>query len=154
MADLKKKYEFIQSVEIETEMGEIFNFHLDTNNLPKISPAFPSASIKSITDVPLKEGSTVTVTLNFILFKTDWEILIERVIDGQLIVDLQKNGLFEYWRHSHIFETVEDKVVMTDKVEFIPPFGTFGRLFLPLINFQLKQMFKFRHSKTKNLFEN
>lgn len=154
LADSKKKYELIQSVELETEIGEIFKFHLDTNNLPEISPSFPKASVKSISDVPLKQDSTVTVTLNFILFKTDWEILIEKVIENELIVDLQKKGLFEYWSHSHIFESKNGKVIMTDKVEFIPPFGFLGRLSLPFIRLQLTQMFNYRHKKTKQIFEN
>ncbi len=154
MADHKKKYEFIQSVEIETEIGEIFNFHLDTNNLPEISPAFPKASVKSISDVPLKQDSTVTVTLNFFFFKTDWKILIDEVVENILIVDLQQKGLFEYWRHSHIFESKNGKVIMTDKVEFIPPFEFLGRLSLPFIRLQLKQMFNYRHKKTKQIFEN
>lgn len=154
MADSKKKYEFIQSVEIEAELGELFQFHLDTNNLPKISPGFPKASIKSISDIPLKKGSSVTVTLNFIVFKTDWQILVDEVIENKLIVDLQMKGLFEYWSHSHIFEAKNDKVVMTDRVEFIPPFGIVGKLLLPFVQLQLKFMFKYRHRKTKQLFEN
>lgn len=154
MADSKKKYEFTQSVEIETELGKLFQFHLDTNNLPKISPTFPKAAIKSISDIPLKKGSRVTVTLNFILFKTDWEILVDEVIENKLIVDLQMKGLFEYWSHSHIFEAKNGKVVMTDRVGFIPPFGVIGKLFFPFIQLQLKFMFNYRHRKTKQYFEN
>lgn len=154
MADSKKKYEFIQSVEIKTEIGELFQFHLDTNNLPKISPSFPKASIKSISDIPLKKGSSVTLTLNFIVFKTGWEILVDEVIENKLIVDLQMKGLFEYWSHSHIFEAKDKSVVMTDIVQFIPPFGFLGRLILHFIYLQLKLMFNYRQKKTKQLFEN
>lgn len=154
MVDSKKKYEFIQSVEIEAVIGELFQFHLDTNNLPKISPGFPKASIKSISDIPLKKGSSVTVTLNFIVFKTDWEIFVDEVIENKLILDLQMKGLFEYWSHSHIFEAKDKSVVMTDIVQFIPPFGFLGRLVLPFIYLQLKLMFNYRQKKTKQLFEN
>ena len=125
-------------MEIKTDSEELFQFHLDTNNLPKISPPFPKAKLKSISDIPLKEGSKVTVSLNFFLFETDWEIEIEKVKEGELIVDLQKKGLFEYWRHSHIFEKNDDKVIMTDKVEYIPPFGKLGKLLNPFIRLQLQ----------------
>lgn len=146
-------YTFEKSVEIKCDIDELFKFHLDTNNLPLISPPFPKAFIVKISDVPLKEGSQVIVSLNFIFSKSEWEILIEKVIQNKLIIDLQQKGIFEYWRHSHIFEPKGDRVLMSDKIEFIPPFGLLGKLSLPLIKLQLRLMFNYRHKKTKMIFE-
>jgi ligand-binding SRPBCC domain-containing protein len=134
----KKKYIFQKSVDIKCGLEELFNFHLDTNNLPKISPSFPNASIKKISEVPLRKNSTVTVSLNFLLFRSDWEILIRELEANKLIGDLQKGN----------------EVKMTDKVEFIPPFGVLGMCLIPLIRFQLNMMFRYRHKKTKMIFEN
>ncbi len=150
----KKKYIFQKSVDIKCGLEELFNFHLDTNNLPKISPSFPNASIKKISEVPLRKNSTVTVSLNFLLFRSDWEILIRELEANKLIGDLQTKGIFEYWYHSHIFDLKGNEVKMTDKVEFIPPFGVLGMCLIPLIRFQLNMMFSYRHKKTKMIFEN
>lgn len=147
MQNEKKKYLFQKSVTINSNNDVVFNFHFDTNNLPKISPSFPKASLKSISDIPLKKDSTVTIELNFFLFKLDWEILIKKLEPNKLIGDFQQKGIFEYWYHSHIFDVKGEQVIMTDKVEFIPPFGIFGRLFLPLILLQLSMMFNYRHKK-------
>jgi ligand-binding SRPBCC domain-containing protein len=151
--NIKKIFLFEKSVFINCRIDELYNFHLDTNNLPKISPSFPKASIKKISEIPLREGSSLTVTLNFFLFKTDWEILIKKVEQNKFIGDLQVKGIFEYWYHSHIFESKGDGVIMTDKVEFIPPFGFIGKIFLPVIKIQLYTMFNYRHKKTKLIFE-
>lgn len=153
MQNEKKKYLFQKSVTINSNNDVVFNFHLDTNNLPKISPSFPKASLKSISDMPLKKESTVTIELNFFLFKLDWEILIKELIPNKLIGDLQLKGIFEYWYHSHIFDVKGEQVIMTDKVEFIPPFGKFGKLLIPFIRLQLSIMFNYRHKKTKLFFE-
>ena len=154
MANNEKKYLFQKSVIIKCRLEEIFNFHLDTNNLPKISPLFPKAAVKKISEIPLRKNSTVTVSLNFLLFKSDWEILIRELEANKLIGDLQTKGIFEYWYHSHIFDLKGNEVRMTDKVEFIPPFGILGKIFIPLIQFHLYIMFKHRHKKTKMIFEN
>lgn len=153
MSNTNKKYAFQKSVSINCDLDELFKFHLDTNNLPKISPSFPKATIKQISDIPLKKGSNVTVLLNFLIFKTDWEIFIKEIEPNKLIGDYQTKGIFEYWYHSHIFDQEGNRVVMTDRVEFIPPLGLLGRLFIPLIKIQLKLMFNYRHKKTKAIFE-
>lgn len=153
MTSVKKKYIFEKSVSISSDIEDIFNFHLDTNNLPKISPSFPKASLIKISEIPLQKGSEVTVGLDFILFKKEWEILIKELIPNKLIGDLQLKGVFEYWYHSHIFENKGEQVTMTDKVEFIPPFGKFGKLLIPFIRLQLSIMFNYRHKKTKLFFE-
>lgn len=151
--NIKRTFLFEKSVFIKCRIDDLFNFHLDTYNLTRISPSFPKASIKKISEIPLKQGSSITVTLNFILFKIDWEIFIKKVESNKLIGDLQVKGMFEYWYHSHIFELKGDGVIMTDKIEFIPPFGFIGKIFLPFIKIQLATMFNQRHKKTKSIFE-
>ena len=150
---VKRKYIFEKSVAIKCNLKELFKFHLDTNNLPEISPPFPRAKVKKISEIPLQKGSTVIVSLNFFLFKTDWEILIEELEENKLIGDFQTKGIFDYWYHSHIFDLRGNQVIMTDKVEFIPPLGVLGRILIPLIQLQLFVMFNHRHKKTKLIFE-
>ena len=153
MGESLTKYKFEKSISIKSAVEKIFEFHLDTNNLPIISPGFPRPEIKSISDIPLREGSHVSLILNFLLFTTEWKIKIEEVIINKRIVDLQESGFFEYWRHSHIFEAEGDEVVMTDRVEFIPPLGSFGKLLVPFFKLQIRIMFYLRHRKTKQFFE-
>ncbi|MFN8295375.1 MAG: SRPBCC family protein [Chitinophagales bacterium] len=42
--------------------------------------------------------------------------------------DEQTKGIFDYFRHDHIFEYKEDKTIMTDVFEYLAPFGFLGRI--------------------------
>ncbi len=148
-----KKYIFEKSVLIKTEIETIFWFHADTNNLPKISPGNVKAELLQISDIPLKAGSTVTVRVSKFGVGLNWKLKIENFEFPSLISDLQTKGPFEYWHHYHIFSKEDGRVKMTDRIEFIPPFGLIGKLSMPVIKMQLEKMFEFRHSKTKELLE-
>lgn len=149
-----KKYKFEKSVLINADIEKVFNFHADTNNLPKISPRNVSSELIEISDVPLKKRSKVIVRVSKFGIGINWKLQIENFNFPNLISDLQIKGPFEYWHHYHIFEIEDKKVKMTDRIEFVPPFGTIGKLFLPVINYQLKNMFEHRHLKTKEIMEN
>ncbi len=150
---LTEKYLFEKSILIDCEIEELFNFHCDTNNLPKISPPGIKAEIIYMSDKPLKLNSEITIRLSKFFIHKDWQIKIKNYEFPHLISDYQVKGLFNYWHHYHIFEFVDQKVKMTDKVEYIPPFGILGRLLNPLIKLQLNSMFNFRHKMTKKIFE-
>ncbi len=150
---INKKYIFEKSVLIKCELYEIFNFHCDTNNLPKISPPGIKAEIIYMSDTPLKLGSEIKIRLSKFFIHKDWEIKIKNYDSPKLISDYQIKGLFNYWHHYHIFEQLDDKINMTDKIEYIPPFGIFGKFLNPIIKLQLNSMFKYRHKQTKRIFE-
>lgn len=151
--NINKYYTFEKSITINTKRNELFDFHRNTNNLKIISPQFPLIELVSISDIPLKYDSIVKLKLNFILFTISWTIRISEVEIFERIVDLQTNGPFAFWKHYHIFTSVEEGTLMTDRVDYIPPFGIIGRMVNPLIKFQLNLLFSMRHKKTKFHFE-
>ena len=150
---IEEKYVFEKSIIIDCKIEEIFSFHCDTNNLPKISPPGIKAEILYMSDKPLKLKSEIKIRLSKFGFYRDWHIKIENYQYPKLISDFQIKGLFNYWHHYHIFEEVENMVKMTDKIEYIPPFGFLGKLFNSIIKLQLNSMFNFRHAQTKKIFE-
>jgi ligand-binding SRPBCC domain-containing protein len=42
--------------------------------------------------------------------------------------DEQTKGIFDYFKHDHIFELKENKTIMTDVFEYLAPFGFLGRI--------------------------
>ncbi|MDP2303702.1 MAG: SRPBCC family protein [Ignavibacteria bacterium] len=151
--NIQKYYTFEKSVLIRTSKINLFEFHRDTNNLPKISPLFPKVKLISISEFPLQNDSVIIIQLNFILFKIYWEIRITDFVFNEKIADIQIKGPFKFWKHYHIFTSVDEGTIITDRIDFIPPFGIIGKVLLPLIKLQLFLMFKLRHHKTKSLFE-
>lgn len=148
-----RKYTFEKSVLINTDLSRLFYFHADSNNIKLISPKSISTDLVHISDIPLKQDSIVIVRLRKFIFAIFWHLRILDFNPPYLITDLQERGIFKYWLHYHIFERENGKVKMTDRVEFIPPFGFIGKLFLPVIYKILNSMFDFRHKRTVELFE-
>ncbi len=142
-----------KSVDIKCDRGELFRFHLNTNNITVISPPFPVVSDIKMSSNPLAKGSTVNLTVSFILFKMKWFLEVSEVEGNSLVRDTQLKGPFKAWVHDHIFEDIPGGTRMTDEVRFIPPFGLLGLLALPFVYLQLHLMFSDRHRRTKKYFE-
>lgn len=144
---------FEKSISIKTDIDKLFNFHRDPNNLSKISPSFVKVKIKNISELPLQKDSYAFLDVMIFGIVTSWEVKIKECVEPHLVEDFQIRGLFKYWLHDHIFEQQGSYVKMTDRVEYLPPFGFWGYLFTPVIYLVLTSMFQFRHQKTKKLFE-
>jgi ligand-binding SRPBCC domain-containing protein len=151
--NISKYYTYERSVLINAPKIKIFEFHRDTNNLPEISPPFPKIKIISISEIPLQNDSVLIFQLNYILFKINWEIKITDFVFNERIADLQLRGPFIFWKHYHIFTSVDEGTIVTDRIDYILPFGIIGKVLHPLIKSQLSLVFKVRHNKTKSFFE-
>ena len=147
-----RRYLFEKSSWLLADIHKLFEFHADTNNLPLISPPGIKIDVLKISDIPLKKDSEIIVHLKKFFLSKEWHIKINYCEPPKLISDIQQKGIFEYWQHYHIFEEMDGGVQMTDRIEFIPPFGMLGKLALPVIYYQLNSMFSYRHRKTQELF--
>ncbi len=145
---------FESSILIKTNIKKLFNFHRNTNNLKHITPSFIKVNVKNISHIPLKKDSFITLVISLFGLSTNWEVKITECVEPYLIKDLQMRGVFKYWLHHHIFEQQGSYVKMTDRIEYLPPFGYFGIITYPIFKLILNITFKYRHKKTKELFEN
>lgn len=147
-------FRFSKKIKIKCEIGEIFNFHLNPENINVISPPGLNAKILEISNNPLKQGSVVKLEVSQLGIKSVWIIEILEYEYPRVICDMQRSGFFNYWKHYHIFELLGKEVQMTDRVIFQPPFGLLGYFMYPFILSGLYFMFIYRHHKTKKVLEN
>lgn len=147
------KFKFEKSVVIKAGLRELFNFHLNTQNITIISSPFPVIEKIEMSSNPLKTDSTVSLLLNFLIFRQNWIMKISEVKPFEVVTDIQVKGPFKVWEHKHIFEETNVGVKMTDNIIFSPPWGVIGLLTLPLLYLQLYLMFSDRHRRTRNFFE-
>ncbi len=142
---------FKSSYSIKTDIEKIFKFHLDPKNLRLVSK--PNQNIRIIEcKTPLTKNSQVKIKFNIIPFVSiQWDLIIEDVIENELIIDLQTKGPFKHWRHKHHFNKLFDgTIILTDEIEYDA--GIIGKIFDPIIRWQLKRMFKFRYKIMETLF--
>lgn len=143
-----------RSTLIECSQAALYAFHLDVENLTKITPKGVSVELLNEDFVP-HEGGVLHIksVKNFIPMK--WEVLIEKMDAPRLLVDVAIRSPFTMWRHSHIFTQYnETQCELKDVVEFTLPFGAIGRLFDAFVIKELEAMFAFRHRLTKEILEN
>ncbi|RXK01091.1 hypothetical protein CRU98_01165 [Arcobacter sp. CECT 8986] len=143
---------YTRTIYIDTTLDEIFDFHLDVNNLVKITPSNIKVELLNKDFVP-KEGATmdIKVTKNFIPLK--WSVKIKKLEKPNILVDVALKSIFKYWEHQHIFEKRGNRVLLKDVVRYELPFGFLGNLINFLIYKDIDSMFKYRQETTKKLLE-
>lgn len=145
------RYQKISQVECSC-IEELFNFHLDIQNLERIS----HPSIKTTILTPQKDakvGETIHYTTRRLFIPAFWEMEVEIVEKPYKIVNVAKKSPFEFWRHSHTFTEKDYGIEWTDEIEFIPPLGVVGRFFEPVIIKELDDIFEHRHKMTLELLK-
>ena len=84
---------------------------------------------------------------------TYWDVEIQKLERPHILIDLALRSPLKYWRHQHIFTQKDEGCELCDIIEYELPFGILGRLIAPLFERDVKQMFAYRHKRTKELLE-
>jgi ligand-binding SRPBCC domain-containing protein len=138
---------------IDCKVEDLFDFHLDTNNLKTISPKNIKVTLLNEGFVP-KEGAVLKLRTVKNFIPIIWEVKIETLHSPNLLVDVAMKSPFKSWKHSHIFTQIdENRCELKDVVEYSLPFGFVGSLFNLFVKNELQSMFEFRHAISKKILE-
>jgi ligand-binding SRPBCC domain-containing protein len=137
---------------IKCSLDELFEFHLDSSNISKITPADTKVELLN-EDVTAYEGKVVKIKTTKFFIPTYWEVKIEKLEKPNVLVDVALKSPFKYWKHQHIFTKKDDVCELKDIIEYEMPFGFLGSLVEPLIANDIKKMFEYRHKRTKEVLE-
>ncbi|MEI8135164.1 MAG: SRPBCC family protein [bacterium] len=143
-----------KSVLISAPIEAVFDFHLDTDNLPLISPPWvKSKLIRTVGDGLGKMIELHTTIYN--TFPSRWVVRIEEYDRPVRLTDLALKGPMKYFRHERTFTQPDASVtLMQDRIEYEVPFGFIGALANKLsIKKMMEEMFHYRHVKTKEILE-
>ena len=143
---------FIKSSYINCDVKSLFDFHIDTNNLQKITPNDTKVELLTKDFKPLvSQILKIKATKYFI--PMNWEVKIEKIDEPNLLVDLALKSPFAFWEHKHIFIKHGNMSELKDVVTFKMPFGFIGKLLEVFVIKDLQKMFDFRHKITKEILE-
>jgi ligand-binding SRPBCC domain-containing protein len=157
----------------------VFAFFANPENLPRLMPSWQKARIEEAafaappprplaTDPTLRlrsiaAGPGTRVTISFRPFpysplRVPWEAEISEFVWNDHFCDLQLRGPLAFWRHCHRFQsesratpsgTATPGTLLTDDVEYSPPYGAVGTLANQLfIARQIRSNFAYRHQRT------
>lgn len=150
-------FEKTVTLEFSTEIGvdtqTLFAFHVDTNNLPKITPPWIDVEVLSL-ELPLHKGSIIELDIRRFGITQRWKMMIAELIDPTLVCDKAVKSPFASFIHHHRFEAIEkSKSVMKDEIMFTLPLYPLSLIAVPFIKKDMKKMFDYRHQQTKRLLE-
>lgn len=144
---------FIKSSYIKCDTKSLFDFHLDTNNLTKITPTNIKVELLTKDFKPVvSQVLKIKSTKYFIPMM--WEVKIEKIEEPNLLVDIALKSPFKFWEHKHIFINHGNFSELKDVIIFKMPFGILGDLLSFFVKKDLQNMFDYRHKVTKNILEN
>lgn len=141
-----------QTTLINCTPNDLFDFHLDTNNIKLITPKHTKIELIDYEDNTY-EGKIIKLKTSRAFIPISWIVKIEKLQYPNLIVDVAIKSPFAFWEHSHIFTPKGNMCELKDLIKFKLPFGILGKIITPLIKKDIKNMFEYRHLQTKNYFD-
>jgi len=139
---------------INANIQKVFEFHLDLNNLLKITP--PEAKLQ-IFHMPekIEVGAKVGLFVKIGPVTTTMETIVDEIEAPTKFVDRQISGFFSKWIHTHQFHKVTEKMTrLTDIIDFSLPMGILGNIVGGgVAQSQIEKMFRHRAEMTKTLLE-
>ncbi len=145
------KHTLIFETTIPCNVKNLFDFHADTKNLPKITSNDTSVEILKL-ETPLKERDEAILRIKKGLLSFIWKLTFEKVEYPHLIIDTATQSPFKSFRHEHHFIQVDDShSILRDEVTFSLPFEPLTTPIAWLIKLDMKKMFAYRHRKTQEI---
>ena len=142
-----------KSTFINCSLDELFAFHMNINNIEKITPS----NIKiELLDYNKKkyECKIINIRTTKYFISTHWKLRIDTMKRPNKLVDVAVQSPFKSWRHQHVFTQKGSVCELKDIVEYEVGYGLLGRIITPFIESEIRSMFDYRHIETKKILEN
>lgn len=131
---------------------EVWAFFADPGNLEELTPDFLRFRIVTPRPITLASGARIEYRLSLFGVPFSWRTRIEDVVPGECFVDVQLDGPYRSWRHTHRFADAPGGTLVTDRVEYALPAGPLGVLVHALfVARALARIFEFRRSRIEAL---
>jgi ligand-binding SRPBCC domain-containing protein len=148
-------YTLRKTQKIPASLEDIWNFISSPKNLKTITPPYMGFDILT-ENLPEKvyPGMLIEYHVSPLLgIKMKWLTEITHIEEGKYFVDEQRSGPYKIWHHEHHLEAIPNGVLMSDLINYVPPFGFLGDIAQSLfIKNQLDEIFNFRYKKLIEMY--
>jgi ligand-binding SRPBCC domain-containing protein len=132
---------------------EVFAFFADAANLERLTP--PSLQFRIQTPLPIvmRAGALIDYRITLMGIPFAWRTLSDVFEPETRFVDIELQGPYRVWRHTHEFLDAPGGTLVRDRVEYEVPFGPLGELARVLfVDRQLRTIFAYRRTAIASLF--
>jgi ligand-binding SRPBCC domain-containing protein len=122
----ERSVQFEQWVPLPVE--KIFPFFSAATNLELITPSWLKFKVLGMSTPEIGQGTLIDYRLRLHGIPLKWRTLIESWAPNQSFVDLQVQGPFALWHHTHEFVPKDGGTLIVDKLRYRLPLGIVGDL--------------------------
>jgi len=149
-----KVYTLKSKQKINKSLKEVFDFFKSPENLSKLTPSKLNFKILMPTPIKMKNGQLIDYTINILGSRVHWRTMITSYSEPYEFIDQQLIGPYTMWHHKHTFEDKGDYVDMNDEVNYVMPFGVFGKIAHYLyVKKELEDIFLYRTKIIDKIFK-
>jgi ligand-binding SRPBCC domain-containing protein len=107
-------------------LEEVFAFFSDARNLGEITPSWLAFRILAPSSIRIAAGARIRYRLSWHGVPMNWTTEIRKWDPPYGFVDVQLQGPYQLWHHTHRFESHSGGTRMTDIVRYRLPLGMIG----------------------------
>ncbi len=129
---------------------EVFSFFAEARNLEALTPSWLKFEVLTPAPIAMRQGALIDYRIRIHGFPIRWRTEIAEWQPPSRFVDVQLQGPYTLWHHTHTFEERDGGTVCSDRVRYRPRGGT-------LINWlfvrrDVERIFAFRQQRMRELF--
>lgn len=137
------------TTEIPFSADTVYAWHTRPGAMERLVPHWEELKVLGRQGV-FGDGS-VTFEVGVGPLRHRWKAVYRDTIPGRQFVDVQEEGPFAQWIHTHGFEPVgADRCRVTDRIEYEMPFGPAGELASGAVEHRITRAFTYRHATLRD----
>lgn len=142
-------HELHTRLELPLKIEEVFAFFADAGNLQLITP--PELDFEILTRLPvdMRRGTLLEYRLRLFGIPFRWRTRIAAWDPPHGFVDVQLNGPYDVWHHTHVFVATAAGTVIDDHVRYRLPLSPLGEVAYPVVRRQLAHIFSYRQDAVR-----
>ena len=121
-------YTLHRELEVSKPPGAVFDFFAKAENLEALTPPWLHFRILTPLPIEMKAGATIAYKLRVRGFPVSWLTEIVEWNPPFEFIDVQTEGPYKLWRHTHRFREVPGGTRIEDEVRYALPLGPLGTL--------------------------
>ena len=140
---------FVRRTRIAAPADEVFRWHARPGALERLTPPWARAEVVERSG-GIEDGARVVLRIPLGPTRARWVAEHRDYIEGRQFRDVQVEGPFARWEHTHRFETDGPHAcLLEDRIEYALPLGAPGAFIGgPFVRAMLERLFAYRHRIT------
>jgi uncharacterized protein (TIGR01777 family) len=141
---------FVYESEMDGSAHDVIAWHKRPGAFERLAPPWMDVSVLE-RHGGIENGGTVVLALKKGPITLKWHLAHRDFIEDQQFCDYQLSGPFAAWQQVHRAEDCKsDRARLVDAVTYLPPLPPLGEFGSPIVDFELKRLFRFRHRLLQN----